>query len=175
MARDAGRNTAVDTAFAEAALADASCGAIVLLRFELFVADAERSVRFYEDALGFSACLPETGGATGYTELSNGVVRIGVVPIAALSEDHYFRRDADGRLGVGVEIVFEVDDIAEYERRARRANAVFEPLQHRPWGRRDFRVVDPDGYYIRVTETLSDGTRAGAVTRHRANGGLRSP
>jgi hypothetical protein len=26
-----------------------------------------------------------------------------------------------------------------------------EPLTDRPWGLRDFRVVDPDGYYLRVT------------------------
>jgi lactoylglutathione lyase len=25
------------------------------------------------------------------------------------------------------------------------------PMQDRPWGLRDFRVADPDGYYLRIT------------------------
>jgi hypothetical protein len=29
----------------------------------------------------------------------------------------------------------------------------FEPLSARPWGQTDFRLIDPDGYYIRVTST----------------------
>jgi lactoylglutathione lyase len=28
-----------------------------------------------------------------------------------------------------------------------------ELLCDRPWGLRDFRVVDPDGYYLRITHT----------------------
>jgi lactoylglutathione lyase len=28
---------------------------------------------------------------------------------------------------------------------------VFELPQQRPWGLWDFRIVDPDGYYLRVT------------------------
>jgi uncharacterized glyoxalase superfamily protein PhnB len=28
---------------------------------------------------------------------------------------------------------------------------LLEPLRERPWGLRDFRVVDPDGYYLRIT------------------------
>jgi len=26
-----------------------------------------------------------------------------------------------------------------------------EDLQDRPWGLRDFRILDPDGYYLRIT------------------------
>jgi uncharacterized glyoxalase superfamily protein PhnB len=26
-----------------------------------------------------------------------------------------------------------------------------EPLAARPWGQTDFRLIDPDGYYVRVT------------------------
>ncbi len=28
-----------------------------------------------------------------------------------------------------------------------------EHMRDRPWGLRDFRVVDPDGYYLRLTAT----------------------
>jgi uncharacterized glyoxalase superfamily protein PhnB len=83
----------------------------------------------------------------------NGLVRIGLCDIKSLAASHYFRTIETNRPGLGVEIVFEVADLAEYEHRAQLAGAVYEPLRDRPWGRRDFRVVDPDGYYIRVTET----------------------
>jgi lactoylglutathione lyase len=28
---------------------------------------------------------------------------------------------------------------------------VSEPMRERPWGSKDFRIVDPDGYYLRLT------------------------
>jgi hypothetical protein len=28
---------------------------------------------------------------------------------------------------------------------------ISEPLQLRPWGLYDFRLTDPDGYYLRIT------------------------
>lgn len=130
---------------------------IALLRFELFVRDPERSARFYEEALGFVVRTTSRGAGSDYTELVNGAVCIGIGRLASLSENHHFGGRAGGRRGVGVEIVFEVQDIIEYERRARAADAVFERLQRRPWGRRDFRVLDPDGYYVRVTEAPLGG------------------
>jgi lactoylglutathione lyase len=33
---------------------------------------------------------------------------------------------------------------------------VFEPPQQRSWGLRDFRIVDPDGYYLRVTSRVQE-------------------
>ena len=35
--------------------------------------------------------------------------------------------------------------------RCRDRGVVVAALQDRPWGLRDFRVADPDGYYLRVT------------------------
>lgn len=58
----------------------------------------------------------------------------------------------DERLGVGLEIVLEVDSVKEAYQRARGyPGAVASELKQRPWGLFDFRAVDPDGYYIRVT------------------------
>ena len=54
--------------------------------------------------------------------------------------------------GAGVEIVLEVEDVdAAFDAAERAAARVVEPLRDRPWGLRDFRVVDPDGYYLRIT------------------------
>ena len=68
-------------------------------------------------------------------------------------EGGYFGRDiATLRRGLGVEIVIEVDDVEGWcERVAASGHPILKPLQERPWGLRDFRISDPDGYYLRVT------------------------
>lgn len=119
------------------------------LRLELFVADLAASVRFYRDALGFT--IEREDG--DYVQIRNGAVEIGLGLQDRLPQDHHFGREALGQQkGTGVEIVLEVDDVDAYHRRA--VNAGFPinaPLRRRPWGLTDFRVVDPDGYYIRIT------------------------
>ena len=58
----------------------------------------------------------------------------------------------DVSTSAGVEIVLEVRDVdAALEQVERAGFSVVELLRERPWGLRDFRVVDPDGYYVRVT------------------------
>lgn len=122
------------------------------VRFELFVQDTSRSAEFYERSLGFTAARSARSSQGDYREIVNGAVHIGLCAVTSLNPGHYFRAGADERSGIGVEIVLEVDDISAYERQARLTGAIFEPMQHRPWGLWDFRVLDPDGYYIRVTE-----------------------
>jgi uncharacterized glyoxalase superfamily protein PhnB len=52
----------------------------------------------------------------------------------------------------GVEIVLEVGDIDAYYEHVKRDNyPLAAPLQEHPWGARDFRLLDPDGYYLRLT------------------------
>jgi lactoylglutathione lyase len=125
---------------------------ILVMRFELFVRDKSLSLDFYEQVLGFSLKPPATRSSS-YAQVVNGKVQIGLCDVDSLAANHYFRTIAGDHPGLGVEIVFEVSDLAGYERRAQLAGAIYEPLRFRPWGRRDFRLVDPDGYYIRVTET----------------------
>lgn len=53
-----------------------------------------------------------------------------------------------------MEIVLEVDDLDELRALYHRCQArgvVAAALRLQPWGLQDFRVVDPDGYYLRVT------------------------
>jgi lactoylglutathione lyase len=124
------------------------------LRFELFVEDVERSVAFYAAALGLQ---PAAGyDPRGYVPVSAGRVRIGLQRHTALPAEHHFRPSHfTGPRGVGVEIVVEVDDVDAAFTRARDAavsqGGQVEPLAARPWGQTDFRLIDPDGYYVRVT------------------------
>ncbi|HSZ42723.1 MAG TPA: VOC family protein [Trebonia sp.] len=128
------------------------------VRFELFVDDVERSVAFYGAALGLRP--PRDYDPRGYVPVGAGRLRIGLQRRGALPADHHFRpAHFAGPRGVGVEIVVEVDDVDAAFARARDAAVTsggqVEPLAARPWGQTDFRLIDPDGYYIRVTSAPS--------------------
>ena len=127
------------------------------LRLELFVDDMEASIAFYTRVLAFELARHEPGD---YASLRLGGVVLGVGPVAKLPEEGgYFGRDiATLRRGLGVEIVIEVDDVDGWRGRvAASGHPIFEPLRDRPWGLRDFRISDPDGYYLRVTSRPAGG------------------
>ncbi len=119
------------------------------LRIELFVKDIERTVVFYRDVLGFR--VPENLHQ-GYVSIHKGNTVIGLGEMGQLSEDHPLRATDEERIGLGVEIVLEVDDIHEiYQQVVDKGYPIKSELTERPWGLVDFRVADPDGYYIRLT------------------------
>ena len=119
------------------------------LRVELFVKDPDRSVNFYTNVLGFTALKSHKD----YFPVQRDNIIIGIGTIKGLDKNHYFRPEIKNqRLGLGVEIVLEVDDIEEMYRKVKATGYKIErALGKREWGLSDFRVVDPDGYYIRVT------------------------
>ena len=122
------------------------------LRIELFADDLERSVDFYTRVLGFARATPAAEAAADYCAVRLGTCTIGIGLDEALPGSHPLRSRGRERRGVGVEIVIEVDDVEAAHRRAVEAGwPVLTPLSDRPWGLRDFRMLDPDGYYIRVT------------------------
>jgi lactoylglutathione lyase len=121
------------------------------LRLELFVEDMAASIGFYTRVLGFEVLREHPGD---YASLRCGDVTLGIGPISKLPEEGgYFTREiASLRRGLGAEIVLEIDEVDEWHRRVLGCGyPIFEPPQDRPWGLRDFRIVDPDGYYLRLT------------------------
>ena len=124
------------------------------LRFELFVQDVQASIRFYSSTLGLKP--PPTWSPDGYVPISAGAVTIGVQHVGNLPAGHHFSpRHLTGPHGVGLEIVVEVDDVdlayTTAALHAERCGGLVEPLTDQTWGLRDFRLVDPDGYYVRIT------------------------
>ena len=116
------------------------------LRVEIFPADLDATVRFYIDVLLFRLVRDERAAQSAYVSLQRGAVRVG----AAGRPDVANR--GQQRPPVGVELVLEVDDVERERERVRRAGwPVVEDLVERPWGRRDFRLLDPSGYYLRIT------------------------
>src|SRR5829696_9708795 len=127
------------------------------LRLELFVDDMEATVAFYTRVLAFELARHEPGD---YASLHLGGVVLGVGPVAKLPEEggYFGRAIAILRRGLGVEIVIEVDDVEGcHDRVASAGHSILELLQDRPWGLKDFRISDPDGYYRRITSRPTGG------------------
>lgn len=115
---------------------------------ELFVDNVEVSRDFYRKVFGMK--LIKDG--PGQVELAHDALQLNICPKRALFGPHYLAWGVDYRLGSRVEFCFEVDDIESSYRRARDHGVdIVEAIQHRPWNKRDFRLIDPDGAYIRVT------------------------
>ncbi|MBW2282697.1 MAG: VOC family protein [Deltaproteobacteria bacterium] len=111
--------------------------------------DVDRSIEWYRDVLGLEAVHvnpgPEVDHPTNYAVLVRGDVSLHLV------------RDVEqdfGKTGP-CEAMFEVtsgiDDLfaALVEGGAR----VMRPIQGRPWGARDFTILDPDGNAVWLSET----------------------
>jgi catechol 2,3-dioxygenase-like lactoylglutathione lyase family enzyme len=119
------------------------------LRAELFVSDIQRSVAFYGDVLGFDVLRT---APSGYTSVGREGAVLGLNDVARLADGHPIRPQPGQALGRGVELVVMVDDVAALHARAAATGAAdVSALAAQPWGLTDFRVVDPDGYYIRIT------------------------
>jgi lactoylglutathione lyase len=119
---------------------------------ELHVSDVEASIRFYE-ALGFRVVRRwedwirlDRAGAELVLQ-GDAYVR---------SHPHYFSEHIDrSPRGAGVEITVEVEDVDEVHAAAIAAGLrIVKAIQDRPWKARDFRLADPDGFFIRVSSPL---------------------
>ena len=117
------------------------------LRIEIFTADLETLVAFYTQVLDFTLVRDERAAPVGYVALERGAVQIG----AAYRGDPVDR--SARRPPTGIELVLEVDDLmAEHDRVVAQGWPIEGPLQDRPWGLTDFRVLDPGGHYLRITD-----------------------
>jgi lactoylglutathione lyase len=122
------------------------------VRFELFVADRDRSIDFYTTVLGFEV---ERSGES-YSSMRCGSVTIGLgrqQDLPPSGEGPGFTRQRLARdRGAGVEIVLETPELdAVYQRVRQHGYPLAAPMKDQPWGLRDFRIADPDGYYLRIT------------------------
>ncbi len=78
----------------------------------------------------------------------------------------YFKRfEKTTKRGYGVELVVMVRNIDSFYKRVAKFANVVEKLKLKPWGLKDFRVVDPFGYYIRFTEYHNILAKSNAVSK----------
>ena len=118
------------------------------LRLEIFPESLDRTVDFYTRVLGFRIVRDDRSAEAPYAELRRDEVRLG-----AVARPGQVRAGSTGRRPpTGVEIVLEVDDVVAERDRVHAAGwPLDEDVRRRPWGLTDFRLVDPDGYYLRLT------------------------
>src|SRR5690348_9460578 len=116
------------------------------LRFEIFPADLDAAVDFYTRVLGFLLTTDRRADPEAYVAMKRGGVRVGAACRAGPAAPPARRPPA------GVELVLEVDDVVDERDRVVAAGwPLDEDLRNRPWGLTDFRVLDPAGYYLRIT------------------------
>lgn len=117
----------------------------VSLRLEIFPADLNATVRFYVELLGFAVVEDRRTDPMPFLAIQRDAVRIGAVAVPGGNPAHRHPP-------TGVEIVLEVDYLhAERDRIKLTGWPIEEDIKRRPWGLQDFRVLDPDGYYLRFT------------------------
>ena len=128
------------------AVADETPQLVIESKLELFVSDPVESSAFYS-VLGFAVVHAKPNG---YTTLKSGSTVIALSPLPWWLPVHWlgFLRYPP----IGTEIVLYAADLEQ-------ARASLDKAGHSPgaialqsWGDRDFRVTDPDGYYVRITE-----------------------
>jgi lactoylglutathione lyase len=116
------------------------------LRCEIFPADLDLTVDFYVRVLAFTLLRDERHDEVAYIHMRRGDVFVGARGQTGADPD------AVRRPPVGVELVLEVDDLdAERERVVAAGWPLSDDLTEQSWGLRDFRLLDPDGYYWRIT------------------------
>ena len=119
------------------------------LQVNLAVKDLQVSAAFYTKTFDFK----ERANNPGYILLQRNSLVLGLKTDELLWYPDPGERPVESLVrGVGVELVLETPDIDQFHARMRQAGvAIREPLKEQPWGATDFRMLDPDGYYWRIT------------------------
>lgn len=118
------------------------------MRLELFVQNLKRSVDFYKNVIQLDLYSQNETSARFRSKNLN----ILLTQQNILSKDHYFSNISTSRKGVGVEIIIIVPDIQNFHQRISEMEIELESqLKQQEWGLKDFRLVDPDGYYLRIS------------------------
>ncbi|WP_340082532.1 hypothetical protein [Terribacillus sp. FSL K6-0262] len=123
---------------------------IWMFKIELFVHKLSASVVFYRCLLGKGCTAHDEKSALFKAEGSGSLL---LTDEAVLHADHYFASMAESRKGKGVELILPVDDVEMVYNKFKNIypDHIESKIIARPWGKLDFRVIDPDGYYVRVT------------------------
>lgn len=119
------------------------------LQVNLAVKDLKVSAAFYTETLDFK----ERSNDPGYVLLQRNALVLGLKTDELLWYPDPGEQPVESLVrGVGVELVLETSDIEQFHARMQQAGvAIHEPLKEQPWGATDFRMLDPDGYYWRIS------------------------
>lgn len=116
---------------------------------ELHVPDFQKAKDFYK-ILGFEVVWMEND----YLVMRKGRSVLNFYGGDQKVFDHpYFGKFSKGtKRGFAVEIILLVDSVKGFYEKIKNKVKIVEPLKLEPWGRWDFRIEDPFGFYIRIGE-----------------------
>jgi lactoylglutathione lyase len=116
---------------------------------ELHVPDFKRAIEFYSK-LGFKLLWRTEDYLVMKRERS--VLNFYGGSQKVYSHSYFGRFKKTTKCGFGVEIIIPVDQLERLYKSVKKFAKIVQPLQLKKWGRRDFRMVDPFGFYLRITE-----------------------
>jgi predicted enzyme related to lactoylglutathione lyase len=125
-------------------------------RVEIFPSDLDLVVDFTR-VLCFGVTKDQRHDPSAYVSMQRGAVQVGAAR-RAVPEARAARLPP-----AGVELVLEVDDVAGERDRVVAAGATGPGPSGSAVGLTDFRIIDPAGYYLRVTSWLPGGTTRSKV------------
>lgn len=139
------------------------------LVLELHIPDFNKARDFYK-IFGFKEISydPTSGGGSdlGYMvlrredEIGNSMINF-YGDKEKVSEHSYFKDlPKDTRRGYEVEITFPVSRVEELWKEVKDKipeKQIAQPFKLKRWGKSDFRVIDPFGFYLRFTELVDWG------------------
>ena len=115
-------------------------------KIELFCTDFAVSIEFYKK-LGFQLLLQKEDD---YSIMKRHQFIIAISPVKKSRSLRIHRRF---KLPPhGIEIVFYTDRLNELRYELIQQGISTTEIIRQPWGLNDFRLTDPDGYYIRISE-----------------------
>ena len=126
---------------------------------ELHVPDFRPAIDFYS-LLGFSVVWGQSG-KKGYLVMKSGpnILNFYCGTQEVFNHSYFRNLPPDTPRGYAVEIVIPVDDvhalydkISQINKKGLFGGKIVEDLKLKPWGKYDFRMVDPFGFYIRICE-----------------------
>ncbi|MBP9690671.1 hypothetical protein KBD81_01180 [Candidatus Woesebacteria bacterium] len=109
-------------------------------------------LREYYQSIGFEVLFDSPGN---YLVIAKGKAILNFWGDKGRYHDQpYFKkwRGTNSKPGYNVEIVIPVVDVKKYYFEIKDRVTVVDELKHKRWGADDFRIEDPNGFYIRFTE-----------------------
>ena len=116
---------------------------------ELHVPDFKRTIEFYS-RLGFRTLWRTEDYLV--MKRKRSILNFYGGSKKVFSHSYFGRFKKTTRRGYAVEIIIPVDHVKLFYKRVKKFARIVQPLKLKKWGRKDFRILDPCGFYLRITE-----------------------
>ncbi|WP_337177138.1 VOC family protein [Paludisphaera sp.] len=128
----------------------------------LYVKDVRRSLEFYNEVVG--AEIVQVHAEQENAPYSLAILRLDSFVIMLHAQEAHAEEFADTRLGVGIHLQLQVDDVDAFYQNCLDQGAMLsvsgEPADQE-WGWREFALRDPDGFVWSVYQDNTEGQWTG--------------